>query len=115
MAALTVQTSLLGGVVKAALVAAATGGDTFVNDGKTIFEVKNADASPMTVTVTGQRLLHFDTSATKTVSVTNATTALIGPFPVGNFNVEATEAVSITYSSVTAITVAAFSFNDEWN
>ena len=115
MAALTVQTSLLNGVVKAALVAATAGGDTFVNDGKTIFEVNNADASGITVTVTGQRLLHFDTSATKTISVAATTTTLIGPFPVGNYNIEATEAVSITYSAVTTVTVGATSFNDEWN
>ncbi|MEE8599163.1 MAG: hypothetical protein V3S69_06600 [Dehalococcoidales bacterium] len=115
MAALTIQTSLLGGVVKAALVAATAGGDTFVNEGKTIFEVVNGGGSSITVTVTGQRLLHFDTSATKTVTVGAGDTTLIGPFPVGNFNVEATEAVSITYSGVTTVTVGVFSFNDEWN
>ena len=115
MAALTVQTSLLAGVVKATLVAAATGGDTFVNEGKTIFEVVNGGGAGITVTVTGQRDVHFDTSTTKTVSVGAGVTTLIGPFPVGNFNVEATEAVSITYSGVTTVTVGAFSFNDEWN
>ena len=74
MAALTVQTIPLLGVQKATLVAAATAGDTFVNDGKTIFEVNNADVSATTVTITGQRNLPLDTSSTKTVSVAASTT-----------------------------------------
>lgn len=115
MAALTVQTIALAGATKAALVAATSGGDTFVNEGKTVIEINNADVSAMTLTITGQRNLHFDTSATKTVSVGATTVVIVGPFPIGNYNVEANESVELTYSSVTSLTVAAYSVNDEWN
>ena len=115
MAALTVQTIPLLGVQKATLVAAATAGDTFVNDGKTIFEVNNADVSATTVTITGQRNLPLDTSSTKTVSVAASTTQIIGPFPVGNYNRETDESVVVTYSSVTTLTVGAFTVNDDFN
>jgi len=60
MAALTVQNILLAGAEKTALTAAASGGDTFVNDGKTILEITNGDASPMTLTITGQNCIFKD-------------------------------------------------------
>lgn len=115
MAALTVQNVLLAGALKSALVAAASGGDTFVNEGKTFLEVNNGDVSGITVTITGQQNLPLSTSATKTISVGATTTAVIGPFPVGNYNVESTEAVSVTYSAVVSVTVGAFSVNDDYN
>lgn len=115
MAALTVQNIVIDGAVKSALVAATAAGDTFVNDGKTFLEVLNGDVSPMTVTIVGQRNLPLGVSSTKTVTVTNATTQMIGPFPVGNYNRETDESVEVTYSSVTSLTVGAYSVNDEFN
>lgn len=115
MAALTVQNILIDGEEKQTLVAATAAGDSAVNEGKTFIEVTNADASPITVTIKGQVDLPLDTSADQTIAVANGTTELIGPFPVGNYNRETDESVVIEYSAVVAITVAAFSVNDDYN
>lgn len=115
MAALTVQNIALAGAEKTALVAATAAGDSFVNDGKTFFEVLNGDASPMTVTIVGARNLPLETSADQTITVANGTTQMIGPFPVGNYNREDDESVVVTYSSVTSLTVGAYSVNDDYN
>lgn len=115
MAALTIQTILLAGAEKSSLVAATATGDSVVNDGKTFIEVLNGDVSPMTVTIAGQRDLPLGTSGDQTIVVAASATALIGPFPVGNYNREADEAVVVTYSSVTSLTVGAFTVNDDYN
>jgi hypothetical protein len=115
MAALTVQKIGLSGAQKTALVAATVSGDSVVNEGKTFIEVINADASPITVTIAGQRDLPLDTSADQTIAVANGTTQLIGPFPVGNYNRETDESFVVTYSAVANITVGAFSVNDDYN
>lgn len=115
MAELTVQNIVLAGAQRAALVSAASGGDTFKNDGKTFLDVNNGDASGITVTIAGQRNLPLGTSATKTISVGATTNTLIGPFPVGNYNRETDENVVVTYSAVTSVTVGAFSVNDKYN
>lgn len=115
MAALTVQTIVIAGVEKATLVAATAAGDSFVNDGKTFLEVANGDATPMTVTIAGARNVQLDTSAEKEVTVADGTSQMIGPFPVGNYNRETDESVVVTYSSVTSLTIGAFTLNDDYN
>ena len=115
MAALVVQTIGLGGAQRAPLVAANAGGDDFVNQGKTFLHVNNADLSGITVTITGQRDLPLDTSATKTIAVAASTEMLIGPFPVGNYNRETDESVEVDYSAVANVTVGALSVNDDYN
>jgi len=115
MAALTVQGIALGGAQKATLVAATAGGDTAVNEGKTFLEVNNADVSSTNVTISGQQDLPLSTSADKVVAVAASTTKLIGPFPVGNYNRETDESIVISYSSVTSLTVGAFTVNDDYN
>lgn len=115
MAALVVQNILLAGAQKQALVAATTAGDSVVNDGKTFVEINNAAVSGITVTITGQRDLPLGTSADQTIAIAATTVALIGPFPVGNYNRETDESVVITYSAVLTVTVAAFSVNDDYN
>ena len=112
MAELTVQNVLLAGVVKAALVAATSTGDTFDNDGLTWVEINNGSGSSITVTVTGQVNLQFLTSADKTVTVLAAGTQLIGPFPERFYNTDGSNEVSLTYSDVTTVTVAAYSAKD---
>jgi len=88
-------------------VAAAGGGDTFVNDGKTIFVVKNGGGSGITVTfvtpVTVDGLAVTDLAATIGAGATRA----IGPFPPAWYNDTgvAGGVVSVTYSGVTSVTV----------
>lgn len=115
MAALTVQNILIDGAQKATLVPAAAAGDSFVNEGKTFIEVDNGDAGDITVTIAGQRNLPLGTSADQTIVVAGLSVALIGPFPVGNYNRETDESVVIDYSAVVSVIVAAFSVNDDYN
>ena len=111
MAELTVRNILVTGLVKAALDAVALN-DTFDNDGKTYLEVANGAGAPITVTINGQVSLQHGVSATKTVSVTNAQTFLIGPFPGRYYNTDGANEVSVDYSDITTITAAAFSVRD---
>ncbi len=112
MATLTVQDSPEAGGVTFA--AAASGGDVFANDGKTIFLILNVNAGAVrTVTATAQ-----DTTATApgfgAVTKASAVRAVplasldsMGPFPTTAFN-NASGQVAITYSDSAAdLTVAA--------
>jgi len=108
MAALTpAQPSLTGTVSTPA--AAASGGDTFVNDGRTYLRVTNGHATdPRTVTVDAPGTCNFGVSAHAghdSVTVVAAlTTRDIGPFPVNQFS----ESCAVTYSNSAAdLTVAA--------
>lgn len=105
MADLTVQAvSLTGAVITP--VAAAAGGDTFSNDGRTILRVVNGGASPITATVNSLVACNqgFDHDAAVTVAA--GVTKDIGPFPVARFNNSSGKA-AVTYSDVTSVTVAA--------
>ena len=81
-------------------VAASAGGDTFLNNGKSLFYVNNGGGSSINVTPGGLSL------AAVVVAVANATAKIIGPFDPSLFN-NASGQVSITYSAVTTVTVAA--------
>lgn len=102
MAALTIaQPSLTGGV--ATPVAAASGGDTFVNDGRTYLRVTNAHAdTARTVTVDSPNTCSFNVTAhaghDSVTSVAAQTTREIGPFPVDRFS----GTCSVTYSDSAA-------------
>lgn len=111
MAELTVRNILIAGLVKAALGAAATT-DTFDNDGKTIAEIANGSGGTCTVTVTGQVSLQHGVAATQTVAIPDGETWLVGPFPERYFNTDGANEVSITYSTVSSVTVAIFSVKD---
>ncbi len=96
-----------------AYAAATSGGDSFANDGRTFFLVKNANGSTATITITpgnATRAVPGVGVVTKsTVSVVvPATTgeAIIGPFPPAFYN-DASGNVNVTYSAVTSLTVAA--------
>jgi hypothetical protein len=103
MAELTVQEVTLAGLTET-LVSAAVGGDTFKNDGRTFFYVKNAAASPITVTFTTPGKVSGVDISDPAVTVTNATQKLIGPFNPSVFNTAA-GLVGVAYSSATTITV----------
>lgn len=114
MAELTVNNILLAGLLDGGL-SAVNDTDTFDNDGKTFLEVANASGGALTVTITGQVNLQFGTSATKTVSVPNAETWVIGPFPEKYYNTDGANEVSISYSTTTSVTAAVYSVRDDYN
>jgi hypothetical protein len=105
MAVLTVQTIVKAGITPS-YVAAAGGGDTFVNDGETFFHVKNGDASSITVTFDAVGKLEGFAIADLAVTVAATSEEMVGPFPRGIFNSGAT-GVGVSYSAVTSVTVAA--------
>lgn len=107
MAALTVLTPTVNGALLGA-VAAAAGGDTFVNNGDTLFYIKNASASQITVTfVTAGTTKQGIAIADVAVTVAAGAEKIIGPFDPTDFN--GASGVSVTYSDVTTVTVRAIS------
>ena len=112
MATLTVVDSPEAGGVT--FVSAASGGDVFANDGKTIFLILNVNAgSPRTITATAQdttaNAAGFGavTKANAEQAVEQATLDCMGPFPTTAFNNSSGQVV-ITYSDSAAdLTVAA--------
>ena len=102
MAALTIQTSSLTGL-NPSYVAAAGGGDTFVNDGATVLHVKNGGGSSINVTADQTVACNYGFDHDNVVSVPNGGERIIGPFSPNRFGAT----VSISYSGVTTVTVAA--------
>jgi hypothetical protein len=109
MAALTVENTGLGSSsLTPTFVSAAGGGDTFLNDGRTMFYCKNAGGSPITVTVDTPNTLRGGIAIENPVTTVPAgSEEVIGPFDPAIFNQAAGTGVSITYSDVTSVTVAA--------
>ncbi len=110
MATLTVQDAKEGGGIT--FQTAASGGDTFPNDGKTILVFWNDDASVAVVTVTAQDTTASGvgfgavTKANAVQSIEANAADVMGPFPASAFNTAAGH-VAATYSSVTDLDVAA--------
>jgi hypothetical protein len=98
------QISLAG--VNENLVAAAAGGDSFLNDGRVFFNVKNAHATlPRTITFASQlsagAVPAGSAKADKAVVVAALTEKRIGPFEPTSFN-DANGRVVVTYSDAAA-------------
>ncbi|MBP2653354.1 MAG: hypothetical protein H6Q73_923 [Firmicutes bacterium] len=87
------------------LASAVSGGDYFVNTGKSVLRVKNASSAAVTVTVAAQTACPLGTLHNIAVSVAAAGDVLIGPFPPAYYN-DANGYAYITYSAVTSVTVA---------
>ena len=105
MAAYQVYTPDLTGDSKAYVTPA--NGDTFVNDGRTVLHVKNANASPCVVTIDSVKPCDQGVDHNPAPSVA-ATTGdeMIGPFSVARFG----STVTVTsYSVTTSVSVAAIS------
>ena len=98
----TQQISIAG--LNPTMSAANAGGDTVVADDRTFLRVKNGSGSPVTVTVTTPGTVSGLAIADATMSVP-ATTGdmMLGPLPASLFG----DPVSISYSAVTSVTVAA--------
>lgn len=103
MAALTVLTPAVSGALLGA-VAAAGGGDTFVNNGSTLLYLKNGSGGSITVTIitagaTRQGVAIADVS----VVLAAGEERVVGPFDPSDFN--GASGISLTYSGVTSLTV----------
>lgn len=106
MAALTIQAPSPSGT-NLSFTAAAAGGDTFTNDGRTYVRVKNGHSAAQTVTATALYACNHGTLHNSVVSVPAGGERDIGPFPAARFG----DPVSLSYSGVTALTLAAVSVN----
>jgi len=110
--ALTLQTVVRTGL-NPSLVAAASGdGNVFDNSSKRVFLwVDNQDASPTTVSIDTPNDVDGISIPSKDISVPAGAARLIGPFPEmynqydSDNSIE--QAVLVTYSSVTSLTVGA--------
>lgn len=102
IAVLQVTTSGLR--VDNALVAAASGGDTFSNDGRVMLFVRNGGGSAITVTVDAVASVQGEPVSDRAVSIPAGQDFLLGPFPTQVFNNDQGK-VSVAYSSVTSVTV----------
>lgn len=109
MADLTLQDFDLAGLTPS-FASADSGGDAFVNNGKTLLYVKNGDASSHDVTLNIEKTI---TIGGISISLTNPTVTvpasdekIIGPFSQDWFN-DVDEKVNVDYDAVTSVTVAA--------
>lgn len=115
MAALATQKPASAGV-SVTYAAAAAGGDTFVNNGREMFHIKNGGGAPMTVTfnsglVAGRNKCSFGVAAAahdQAVTIGAGSDALCGPFNKDQFT-DANGNMNVTYSAVTTVTVAVLS------
>jgi len=110
--ALTLQTIVRTGL-NPSLVAAASGdGNVFDNSSRRVYLwVDNQDASPTTVSVDTPNAVDGLAIPSKDISVPAGEARLIGPFPAmyEQYDADNTieQAVKVTYSSVTSLTVGA--------
>lgn len=105
MAQLTVQKIAQTGITPT-YGAAASGGDTFKNSGKTFLIVKNGGASPINVTINSLKPCDQGFDHDLVIAVPNASEKWIGPLKPDRFN-DGNDLVGVTYSAVTSVTVAA--------
>ena len=102
MAALVkITTGLIGG--KPTLAAAAAG-QTFVNTGRTLLQVKNASASAITVTIPSKEKCNMGFTHDVTVSIPATEERIIGPFNTTRFGTS----IALAYSAIASVTVGAF-------
>jgi hypothetical protein len=85
---------------------AAGGGDSFPNDGQTMFRVKNGSAGSINVTFDSARECSYGFDHNIVADVAAGADMTFGPFPRMRFN-DANERVVVSYSAVTSVTVAA--------
>lgn len=105
LTALTVTTSAKTGVVQPAMTAVdASNGNSFVNTGRETVEINNGGGAPITVTFVTTLTYQGFPIGDQTVSVTNGTVKICGPFDTALFNDQSSGVVEIQYSSGTSVT-----------
>lgn len=101
MAALTVAKAALAGVDPNPQ-AAAGGGDTVVNNGRTVLIIANGSGAPITVTVDSPAACSQGFAHDQDIVVPATDSVVAGPFPQNRFGGD----LALTYSGVTTLTVA---------
>jgi hypothetical protein len=100
-------------IVRAALTptyaAAAGGGDEFLNTGAEFLLIKNGDSSSTTLTIVTQATVDSQAVGDRTVTIPAGEERMVGPFTRTTYN-DGTGKCQLTYSSVTALTIAILSF-----
>jgi hypothetical protein len=83
-------------------------GNMFLNDGKTVLEVKNGSASSINVTPNVAATVDGQAVTNPVIAVT-ATTGdkIIGPFPPGIYN-QTDGKVYVDFSAITTVTIAVY-------
>jgi hypothetical protein len=92
--------------VEPALTAAAVGGNSFDNDGRTFFHVDNASGSLIWATFAAQNNCSLGQAHDIAVAVPAGEERMIGPFEKHIYN-DNNDEVVVTYSNVTTVTVGA--------
>lgn len=111
MATLTVTAVARAGIDLAG-VAAAVGGDQFLNTGKEVLIVANGSGVSINVTFATPATVDGLAVADRTVAVAAGVTKAIGPFQRYAYN-DTSNYVQITYSAVTTVTVKVVSVTAE--
>jgi hypothetical protein len=109
MALLTAQSVVTGGL-EATYAAATGGGDTVVPDDHTVLHYKNASGGDITITLVCESSCSFGSGTPthdRVVVCTAGEERFIPTGPASRFADATTGLVSITYSGVTSLTVAA--------
>lgn len=93
--------------------AAPAGGTALAGTGDIVLHVKNGGGAPINVTVVTGGTLEGEPVADKVIAVANGAEKMIGPFKPAVFNQPSGAAshagqVTIDYSAVTSVTIAAF-------
>lgn len=112
MTQLSVQTTVIAGAVPTFTAANVDGHGIINTHGNVVLYVKNGGGSPITVTVQTPVTVEGLALPDLTVTVTNATEKIIGPFKKAVFNQNLSvpaidDAIAVTFSAITSVTVAA--------
>jgi len=107
MALLAVQADVPAGNVPA-YTAATNGGDTMPAGDHNVLQVKNGSGGAITVTIAGNVPCNQGFTHNVAVSVAAGASEEIGPLPASRFG-DVNGLVTITYSAVASLTVAAVS------
>lgn len=109
MALLDVQTMSLATSLTPSFDAAASGGDTFLNNGRTFIYAKNANVgASRTITVNSLTNCDQGEDHNITITVPLSSEELSGPYPPNRFN-SPTGVVTMTYDSEADLTIAIIS------
>lgn len=109
MAALTVQNITLTTSLTPSYTAAAAGGDTFVNNGRTFFQMVNGSGGAIVATFNSLTNCNQGHDHNIEVTIPAGSEEMVGPFPANRFNASDGTGVAVTYDGVTSLTVAAIS------
>jgi hypothetical protein len=107
MATLTIQDVASSGAIPS-YAAANVSGDQFSNDGRTYVHIKAGAAGNTNVTIGSQVACDQGSTHNTTVAVATNTEKMIGPFATNRYN-DGSGYVQLAYSSVTNVTIGAFS------